>query len=101
MRPYRTDLIFDAAWQTVLDAQRVDGHDAAGRRVRTRMKAQGNGRNQVGRMLYDCILRPPNPVYLLSMLLAAEGRGHRERTQRGDARRKEAQKDEEGEALCV
>jgi len=47
------------------------------------------------------ILRPPNPVCLLSMLLAAEGREHRERTQRGDARRKEAQADERGDFICM
>jgi hypothetical protein len=75
---------------TVLGAQRVDGRDPAGRRVRTQTKAQGSGLGQVGRTLYDFILRPPNPVCLLSMLLAAEGRKHRERTQRGVTRRKEA-----------
>jgi len=101
MRPYRTDLIFDAARQTVLDAQRVDGRDAVGRRARTRTKAQGSGRGQVGWTLYDFILRPPNPVCLLSMLLAAEGKEHGERTQRGAARRKEAQKYEGGEGLYV
>jgi len=96
MRSYRTDLTFDASRQTILDAQRIGGRDAAGRRVRTRMKAQGSGRGQVGQTLYDFILRPPNPVCLLSNLLAAEGREHRERTQRVDARRKEAQEDEGG-----
>jgi hypothetical protein len=101
MRSYRTDLIFDAALQTVLDAQRVDGRDAAGRRVRTRTKAQGSGLGQVGRTLYDFILCPPNPVCLLSMLLAAEGRKHRERTQRGNTRRKEAQQDEGGDLMCM
>ena len=97
MRSYQTDLIFDVARQTVLDAQRVEGRDTTGRRVRTRTKAQGSGRGQAVRTIYDLILRPPNPVCLLSMLLAAEGRKHRERAQRGDARRKGARRDEGGE----